>query len=174
VQANPSRHERNRPSSDFHRRTLLAVPPEIEPPALARLLDFAERPRVEDWSLRAALVRYASPQPQRVNDLLDLVRRLEWALGKHAATLERDGEELWNALRDGTGSSAEQTYVVELLRAARELDQLGDVLAAWAVDISADRPDAQVDAVIVDVAERLERLGVPHEDRPRPPRQRGV
>ena len=60
--------------------TLLAVPADIEPPELARLLDFAERPRTQDWSLRAALVRYAQPRPQSVSDLLDLVRRLEAAL----------------------------------------------------------------------------------------------
>lgn len=147
---------------------------DIEPAALARLLDFAERPRVQDWSLRAALVRYSSPAPQRVNDMLDLVRRIEWALGQHAAVIARDGDELWNALDDGAAASEELASVVELLRAARELDSLGDVLAAWAVDISGDRPDAAVDAVIADVGERLERLGVPREERPRPPRQRGV
>jgi hypothetical protein len=150
------------------------MPVEIEPPALARLVDFAERPRVQDWSLRAALVRYASPAPQRVNDLLDLVRRIEWALGQHAATIERDGDELWSALDNDGAGSAEVAYVVELLRAVMELDHLGDVLAAWAVDISGDRPDEQVDAVIADVAQLLEMLGVPYEDRPRPPRQRGV
>ena len=74
----------------------------------------------------------------------------------------------------GAAASEELASVVELLRAARELDSLGDVLAAWAVDISGDRPDAAVDAVIADVGERLERLGVPREERPRPPRQRGV
>jgi hypothetical protein len=154
-------------------RTLPTVPAEIEPPALAQLVDFAERPHTEDWSLRAALVRYAQPQPQRVNDVLDLVRRTEWALGQHAALFQREGAALWQALEDDTSpDDARQAHVVDLLRVARELDRLGDVLAKWAVDISGDRPDAVVDAAIADVATHLDELGVPHEQRPPPPRGR--
>jgi hypothetical protein len=149
------------------------VPAEIEPPALARLVDFAERPRTQDWSLRAALVRYAQQQPQRVNDLLDLVRRLEFALAQHAALLQRDGAALWDAFDGGaTPSDQRHAHVVELLRVAAQLDRTGDVLADWAVDISGDRPDAAVDAAIADVGKRLDELGVPHEERA-PPRQRG-
>ena len=149
------------------------MPADIEPPALARLLDFAERPRTQDWSLRAALVRYAQPRPQSVSDLLDLVRRLESALGQHAAMLQRDGDALWDALEGGTTPGDEQhAQVVALLRVAAEIDRLGDVLAGWAADISGARPDAQVDAVVDDVGTRLDALGVPHEERP-PPRQRG-
>jgi hypothetical protein len=149
------------------------VPADIEPPALARLVDFAERPRTQDWSLRAALVRYAQPQPQRVNDLLDLVRRTDWALGQHAALLQRGGAALWAALDGDTAPSDQQhAHVVEILRVVMELDRIGDVLARWAVDISGDRPDAAVDATIEDVGKRLDALGVPHEERS-PPRQRG-
>jgi hypothetical protein len=154
-------------------RTLLTVPAEIEPPALAQLVDFAERPHTEDWSLRAALVRYAQPQPQRVNDVLDLVRRLEWALGRHGALFQREGAALWDALEeDTTPDDARQAHVVDLLRVAQQFDRLGDVLAAWAVDISGERPDAAVDAAIAEIGTRLEALGVPHEQRQPPPRQR--
>jgi hypothetical protein len=153
--------------------TLLAVPTDIEPPALARLLDFAERPRTQDWSLRAALVRYAQPRPQSVSDLLDLVRRLESALRQHAAILQREGDALWDAVEAGTTPADEEhAQVVALLRVATELDQLGDALASWAVDITGERPDATVDAVVEEVGTRLDALGVPHEERP-PPRQRG-
>jgi hypothetical protein len=149
------------------------VPADIEPAALARLVDFAERPRMQDWSLRAALVRYAQPQPQRVNDLLDLVRRAEWALGQHAAVLQRDGAALWDALDGDTlPSDEEHARIVKLLRVVTELDRIGDVLADWAVDISGERPDAAVDAAIEDVGTRLDALGVPHEERS-PPRPRG-
>jgi hypothetical protein len=144
------------------------MPADIEPPELARLVDFAERPRTHDWSMRAALVRYASPQPQRVDDLLNLVRRLDGALGRQNAVLARDGDEIWAALNGASNAANAHTEVVELLRAALELDRIGDVLAAWAVDISGGRPDAQVDAVIADVGPRLERLGVPQEERPPP------
>jgi hypothetical protein len=149
------------------------VPAELEPPALAQLVDFAERPRTQDWSLRGALVRYAQPQPQRVNDLLDLVRRTDWALGQHAGVLQRHGPAVWEALDgDAAPSDREQAQVVKLLRVVMELDRIGDVLAGWAVDISADRPDAAVDAAIQEVGTRLDAIGVPHEERP-PPRQRG-
>ena len=149
------------------------MPAEIEPPALARLVDFAERPRTQDWSLRAALVRYAQPQPQRVNDLLDLVRRTEFALGQHNAVLQRDGATVWDALDGGTvPSDGPHARLVEILRVATELDQIGDVLAGWAVDISGDRPDAAVDAAIEVVRTRLDELGVPREERS-PPRRRG-
>jgi hypothetical protein len=145
------------------------VPSEIAPAALARLLDFAERPRVQDWSLRAALVRY--PQPQRVNDVLDCVRRLEWALGRQTAVLERDGPNLWAALTHDATDGESDAHVVGLLRAAQELDRLGDVLATWAVDVSRERPDAEVDLVVASVARQLDVLDVPREERrpARPP-----
>jgi hypothetical protein len=143
------------------------VPADIEPPELARLVDFSERPRTHDWSLRSALVRYAQPQPQRVNDILDLVRRTEWALGKEHARIARDGNELWQALeRSGDGND---DHVIGLLRAAQGLDGLGDVLATWAVDRADPRPDEEVDCVLADVGRQLEALGVPHEERQPPP-----
>jgi hypothetical protein len=148
------------------------MPADIEPVALAELVDFAERPRVRDWSLRAALVRYAQPQPQRVNDILELVRRTEWALGEHNAEIARDGRALWDALGERAAAETDAN-LVGLLSAARELDQLGDILAAWAVDRSPPAPDADVDRVVADVARRLEALGVPREERPPGPRNRG-
>ncbi len=153
-------------------RTLPAVSADIEPAALARLVNFAERPRTQNWSLRATLVRYAQPEPRRVNDLLALVRRTEWALGQHTAVLQRDGAAVWDAVGgDAVPSDPEHGQLVELLRVVAELDRLGDILAGWAVDISRDRPDLAVDATIEEVARRLGALGVPHEQRS-PPRQR--
>jgi hypothetical protein len=121
--------------------------PEIQPPELAALLDFAERPRAGGWSLRAALTRYAQGQPRRVSEVLELVRRIQSALGPEVPD-------------DG------------LLDAAREIDEVGDALAVWATDPwHAARPDAAVDAVIASVTEALDRLGVAREERPgRPPR----
>ncbi|MFI5047015.1 MAG: hypothetical protein ACHQIG_08115 [Acidimicrobiia bacterium] len=148
------------------------MPAEVEPAELAQLLDFAERPHTENWSLRAALVRYAQPQPQRVNDLLELVRRIQAALGEQSSTLQRDGNEVWDAL-EHDARPADIAPLVELLDAAREIDRLGDVLAEWAVDISHPRPDDAVDAVVADVAGRLDRLGIPREERVPPRRPRG-
>src|SRR5262245_12594375 len=147
------------------------MPAEIEPPELARLVDFAERPRTRDWSLRSALVRYAQPEPQRVNDVLELVRRVDAALNKNARKLNGDGPALWDALEhDGHEPDA---YVIGVLHAARDLDGLGEVLATWAVDRAGERPNADVDRVVADVAQQLDTLGVPREERPPGPRNRG-
>ena len=125
------------------------MPAEVAPPELARLVDFAERGRAHDWSLRAALCRYAQPQPARVSAVLDLVRRIEFALAPYAKTIERD---------------AADALVAGLLRAVVERDRLGDVLAAWAADPVSERPDDAIDAITADVAQRLADLGVPIED----------
>ena len=142
----------------------------VQPPELAQLLEFAERSRDGDWSLRAALTRYAQPEPQRVGDLLECVRRVEFAVHPQLKAIERDGATLWEALND---SSADAEPLVGLLRAAAELDRLADDVVAWACDPSQARPDAQVDAVTADVASRLDDLGIPREQRQRPTRSRG-
>jgi hypothetical protein len=59
------------------------------------------------------------------------------------------------------------------LRIARELDELGDTLAGWAVDIRGPRPDDAVDEVIDNAAQQLDALGVPQQERPPGPRNRG-
>jgi hypothetical protein len=147
---------------------------EIEPPQLARLIDFAERPRIEDWSLRAALVRYAQPEPERVSRIVELVRRIEWALGSHRRVIERAGQEIWSALQGDADRTGSYVEVVALLDVTSELDRLGDILAEWAVDLVGERPNAAVDAVTEAVARRLDELGVPWEEqRPGPPRRRG-
>jgi hypothetical protein len=85
--------------------------------------------------------------------------------------MEREGPALWQALDADAGEASGPTGVaIGLLRAMVLLDQLGDVLAEWAVDRAGERPDNEVDAVTADVAQRLADLGVPHEDRARPPR----
>ena len=150
------------------------VPVDPEPPELARLLDFAERPRTGDWSLRSALVRYAQANPERVSRVLDLVRRIEAGLHPHARLLVKEGPDLWRALETGAvPAEPASALVVGLLQAAAELDGVADRLAAWAVDRNGDRPDRDVDAVVRDVAQRLDDLGVAREERQGPPRRRG-
>ena len=110
-------------------------------------LDFTERPRPPDgWSLRAALTRYAQGQPQRVGNLLEVVRRIQFGLGKVDADLQPCIE---------------------------RIDVVADALAAWAADPwGAYRPDAEVDAVIASVTGELDALGVPVEERPTRPSRR--
>jgi hypothetical protein len=111
--------------------------------------DYTERPRPPaGWSLRSALTRYAQGQPQRVSDLLEVVRRIQFGASKVDADLQP---------------------------CIAEIEAVADLLAVWAADPwVAYRPDAEVDAVISSVAAQLDALGVPVEERPpRPPRGRG-
>jgi hypothetical protein len=108
-----------------------------------------------------------------VNDILEVVRRLDAALGRSSAVLQREGPDIWAALEaDAEPDDAERARLLDLLRVAKEVDRLGDVLAEWAVDYGDDRPDAVVDQVIADAAARLDALGVPREEGS-PPRGRG-
>ena len=131
-----------------------AKPAELDNTALADLLNTGERPRTANWSLRAALTRYAQPQPQRASDVIEALRRIEFALQPNLKVLEREG------------AGDADASVVGLLEALAELDRLADVLAAWAVDREGERPDDLVDTVVADVNRRLEALGVPREDGP--------
>jgi hypothetical protein len=148
------------------------MPVDVEPPELARLIDFAERPRAGDWSLRSGLVRYAQPEPERVNQILEHVRRVDAALRGHSKVIQRDGYDLWAALQAGASrSSSAPADTIELLEATAQLDRLGDIVADWAVNASAEPPNAEIDAIIEDVTRRLDALGVPREERVRPPRR---
>jgi hypothetical protein len=148
------------------------VPADIEPPELARVVAFAERPRAGDWSLRSALCRYAQPEPHRVGQVLELVRRVEAALHPLLAEVGRDGRELWAALAAGGEGDTGDGGLLGLLAAAARLDHLGDTLAAWAVDRHGKHPEADVDATVADVERRLDGLGIPREERVPPPRAR--
>jgi hypothetical protein len=151
---------------------LSAVPVEVRPPELANLVDFAERSRVDDWSLRSALCRYAQPEPVRVGQVLESLRRIEAALHGHAKLFEREGAALWAAVRgDGPAGDGWPPEVVGLLQATALLDGLGERLAAWAVDRAGERPNAEVDDVVAEVTRRLDDLGIPREEREGPPRR---
>ena len=143
------------------------MPPVIEPPELAALVDFAERSREGDWSLRSALVRYAQPEPERVSQVLELVRRIDFALHPHAKRLAKEGTALWSAVANGSTDDV----VVGLLQAAKVLDDMAEHVVAWAVDRHGPRPDAEVDAAVQDVTRRLDDLGVAREERQGPPRR---
>lgn len=162
VVATPSSYPDGSPPYDA------AMAAEVRPAELAGVLDVAERVRPSGWSLRAALVRYAQPQPQRASDLIELVRRIESALRSSAKVLERDGEAVWAAVT-GAPSDEVDGRLVALVQALVELDRVGEALSAWAVHASpATRPDGDVDRTVADVAARLSAMGVAREER-RPP-----
>lgn len=148
------------------------MPAELEPPELAARVDYAERSRTGDWSLRSALVRYAESQPVRVSQVLELVRRLDAALHAHAKVLAKQGPAVWAAVGAGAPPAGVEPALLGLLEAAGELDQLAEVMVAWAVDRHGARPDAVVDATVASVTTRLDDLGVAREERQGPPRRR--
>jgi hypothetical protein len=166
------------------------VSADLEPPELARLADVAGAARVDDWTLRSALTRYAQPQPARAAAILEPYRRLEAALHPHAALLRADGPALLAEVESGTDAGAgagagagpvasgeadaDRALVVGLLGVARIFDALADRLTEWATDITAERPDDAVDDAMTEAKSRLDALGVPEEEeRQRPPRGRG-
>lgn len=151
------------------------MPADPEPPELARLLAFSERARTGDWSLRSALVRYAQGQPQRVSDLLEVVRRIEAALHPFERALRADGPTVWRAMAaDELPADEGARQLVALLRTTAEVDRLGDDLAAWADDRTGPRPDARVDEVTAWATAQLDAAGIAREERSGPPpRRRG-
>lgn len=153
----------------------------LSPPALDDLVELAERSRVDDWSLRSALCRYAQPEPARVAAVLTLVRRWEAAVHGHVPVLRREGARYLAAagLADGDddgGGDADpglDATLVGLLRVGADLDRAGDVVVAWAIDRDGD-PGAELDAAADRVRVALDDLGVPEEEPiPRGMRGRG-
>ena len=143
----------------------------LEPERLAELVDLAERPRVEDWSLRAALCRYGQPQPERSAAVLSVMRRIEGELAAHLKVLRVDGAELVaRSAEPGAGTAAgdldEATRLAGVLAVADELDHLADQIATWAVDRSGVRPDGPIDDTLHRLVPRLAALGVVEEGPP--------
>ncbi len=109
-----------------------------EPRPEASLLNYAERPRAGDWSLRSALVRLAQPEPVRAAAVLELVRRCDGALHPFGRALERatvtcDRALLLDALAAGGGDDAPpppaepypDTRMADLARLVRDTDTAG-------------------------------------------------
>lgn len=147
---------------------------EVQPPELARLLDLGERPRADNWSLRAALTRYGQPRAQLASDVTEVLRRVEGELKVHGKTFDREGPAIWQAVT-AEDVDPEHRVLVDLLGVATDLDRLGDQLATWAADITRERPDTTVAASVTALARRLDAIGVPREEAPpRGSRGRGV
>lgn len=104
--------------------------------------DLSERPRVDDWSFRAALVRFAQVEPVRAGAVLELIRRFEWA--SQSGLDDRDG-------RDSSGAL---------------LDRLGDVLAHWASSRPGDPPVAEIDDLCRAAYRRMDEAGIGHDTGP--------
>jgi hypothetical protein len=111
-----------------------------------------------------------------VSDVLDVVRRIEFAFKPHLKGVEKDGAGYWDALQSPDGRRADDRNLdlgLELLRVMVELDRLGEEVAVWAAaPREHEQPDAAVDEITGAAARRLDELGVPREERQRPPRGR--
>lgn len=141
------------------RGTMATMPTDDrDPSAPGRLVDYAESPRVDDWTLRSALVRLAQPEPVRAGAVLELIRRTDAALAPHRRRLERD-EVTTNTAVEAVGD--EDPDLVALLRPAVVLDALADVLTAWAAERSGPPPVAEVDRACSTAFELLEAAGAP-------------
>ena len=136
----------------------------VEPPELARLVELSEWPRHQGWSLRAALVRYAQPQPARAAAVLQVVRRIDAVLHGQRRLLEREGPAVWAAVQAGDPGP-----LPDLFRAVAPLDRLADRITEWAPERAGVRPDTEIDTVVAEVTATLDGLGVPHEQREPPP-----
>lgn len=130
----------------------------LTPEQARRLAAYAERPRVGDWSLRSALVRFAQPEPVAASAVLELVRRLDSTLAPYARRLEQLPAEQIDA-------EPGQPSATELLTVAATLDELGDVLTCWADDRLLPRPDDEVRRLAEEAFTLLGGLGVPRESR---------
>src|SRR3546814_11535623 len=113
-------------------------------------------------------MRYAQGNPQRVSDVLDIVRRIEFALHPHSRSLVKEGPTLWEALTAGAPpveppEPGSTEWVVELLRAMPRLDALADELAAWAQDRTGPPPADPADPVVAEVGARRAEPGGPHD-----------
>lgn len=145
------------------------------------LHEYVERLHPGGWSMRAALVRYAQPEPVRAAEVLELTRRADSGLHEVSRRIEREPRlsDLARALdRFGHDYPAvldaylheadplddEATSVVPVLAVAAALDDLGRVVAAWAVDAAGERPDDTIDEVSTRATARLDALGVERQE----------
>ncbi|HUW02831.1 MAG TPA: hypothetical protein VMW08_10805 [Acidimicrobiales bacterium] len=145
------------------------------------LHEYVERLHPGGWSMRAALVRYGQPEPRRAAELLELTRRAESGYHEHARRIEREPRlsDLARALEafghdypalldayllEGDPLDDEATSTVPVLAVAAALDDVGALVASWAVEAGADRPDDEIDRVCTRAAAQLDALGVERQE----------
>lgn len=145
------------------------------------LHEYVERLHPGGWSMRAALVRYAQPEPVRAAALLEVTRRAESGLHDVARRIEREPRlsDLGRALahfghdyptlldaylHDADPIDDEAASVIPVLAVAASLDDLGAVVAAWAIEAGDDRPDDLIEEGCQQANGQLDALGVERQD----------
>ena len=127
------------------------------------LLQVAESPRVDDWTLRSALVRFAQPEPDLASAILESVRRTQAALDPMARELLRRGvvtdRRLASSAEGGLAPVADpvpDVRVADLARVVRALAD-GDHAAAPAIEAY----DAAIESTGVEPLSAVERAAIP-------------
>lgn len=127
------------------------------------LLQVAESPRVDDWTLRSALVRFAQPEPELSSAILESVRRTQAALDPMVRELLRHGvltdRRMASSSEVGLAPIADplpDVRVADLARAVRGLPD-GDHAAATVVEAY----DAAVESTGAEPVSAVERAAIP-------------
>lgn len=123
------------------------------------LLQVSESPRVDDWTLRSALVRFAQPEPELSSAILESVRRTQAALDPMARDLLRHPVKTDRRLRiaDGGGLAPvtdplPDVRVADLARVVRDHPEHDAVLEAY---------DATVESAGLEPLTPVERKAIP-------------
>ena len=127
------------------------------------LVNYAESPRADDWSLRSALVRLAQSQPQLVADLLTRVRRLDAVLHHVARPLERHTVTCDRAVTidnvDGPPIDPySDTRTADLVRLAASAGEDGHVVVEAYLDAVDLTPEERAAAPLLEIALGFDRL----------------
>lgn len=164
---------------DAGRRIAVEMRDEVPVDPADSLANYAESARVDDWTLRSALVRFAQPEPTRASVVLHLVRRLDAALqpavtaiakrpalAEMARIVHTDPEALVPVVEgyeERIELSDAERGAIALLSVAWEFDALAVSLTEWAVEAAPPPPLGLIDASCAEVKARLDALGVPEE-----------
>ncbi len=121
------------------------------------LLNYAEAPRIGEWTLRSALVRLAQPYPLRAEAVLGLVRRLDAALKPFVRTLQKHAVVTGRMIPPSTEGIADARVVDLAVLSERSGVDITDVVRRYGSDLPLN--DAEIEAApLVAVALTLDEL----------------
>jgi hypothetical protein len=121
------------------------------------LLNYAEAPRIGEWTLRSALVRLAQPHPLRAEAVLGLVRRLDAALKPFVRTLQKHAVVTGRTIPPSTEGIADARVVDLALLSERSGVDITDVVRRYGSDLPLN--DAEIEAApLVALALTLDEL----------------
>jgi hypothetical protein len=131
------------------------TPAEID--EVRSVLNYAEAPRIGDWTLRSALVRLAQPHPLRAEAVLELVRRLDAALKPFVRTLQKHSVLTGRTIPPSSAGIADARIVDLALLSERQGVDIAEVIRRYGsiIPLSDDEMES---AALVAVALTLDDL----------------